>query len=76
MLKLASVVVLLSLFLIFIFQNATPITVDFLVWELQSPQAVVLFLVFFAGLTTGILLMLYLRRNKRKSVEAPPIRYS
>lgn len=76
MLKLASVVVLLSLFLIFIFQNAAPITVDFLVWELQSPRAVVLFLVFIAGLATGVLVMLYSRRNKRESVSRPPIRYS
>ncbi len=76
MLKLASAVVLLGLFLIFIFQNASLITVDFLVWELQSPQAVVLFLVFFAGFATGMLVMRYSRRNKRKGVSKPPIRYS
>ena len=76
MFKIATVVVLLSLFLIFTLQNASPITVDFLIWELQSPRAVVLFLVFFAGLATGVLLTLYRQRSKQKEVTRPPIRYN
>lgn len=76
MAKLISVVVLLGLFLIFVVQNAALIVVNFLVWEIESPQAMVLFLVFSAGLLTGILLTLYIRRRKRSTVSAPPIRYS
>lgn len=76
MIKLISLIALSTLFLIFILQNAAPIVVNFLVWEIESPRAVVLFLVFLGGLTSGILLMLYLRRSKRRSIEAPPIRYS
>lgn len=76
MLKLVSLVALATLFLVFILQNAAPVVVNFLVWEVESPRAVVLFLVFLAGLSSGILLTLYLRRGKKKPVEAPPIRYS
>lgn len=76
MAKLVSIIILSTLFLVFILQNAAPIVVNFLVWEVESPRAVVLFLVFLSGLVTGILLMLYLRRSKKKSIEAPPIRYS
>lgn len=76
MLKLVSLVVVATLFLIFILQNAAPVIVNFLVWEIESPRAVVLFLVFLGGLVSGILLMLYLQRSRRKSIGAPPIRYS
>lgn len=76
MAKLVSIIILSTLFLVFILQNAAPIVVNFLVWEIESPRAVVLFLVFLSGLVTGILLMLYLRRSKKRSIEAPPIRYS
>ena len=76
MLKLVSLIVVATLFLIFILQNAAPTVVSFLVWEVRSPRAVVLFLVFLGGLVSGILLMLYLRRGRKKAIEAPPIRYS
>ena len=76
MIKLVSVVVLLSIFILFIFQNASPTEVSFLVWEWQSSRAAMLIVVFLAGLTTGVLFMLYLGRNKRKSTSLPPIRYS
>ncbi|MGB3850935.1 MAG: LapA family protein [Tunicatimonas sp.] len=76
MTKLITAVVLLSLFLIFILQNAAPIVVDFLVWEVESPRAMVLFLVFLAGLLTGVLLTLFVRRKRKNTVSAPPIRYS
>ncbi len=74
--KLISVVILLSLFLVFIIQNAAPIVVNFLVWEVESPRALVLFLVFLAGLLTGVLTTLYVRRRKKNTISAPPIRYS
>ena len=74
--KLVSVVILLSLFLLFIIQNASRIVVNFLVWEWESSRALVLILIFLVGLTTGVLLMLYLGRHKRKSTTLPPIRYS
>ena len=76
MVKLVSVVVLLSLFLLFIIQNASRIEVNFLVWAWESSQAVVLILVFLGGLATGVLTMLYLGRNRRKSTTLPPIHYS
>jgi uncharacterized integral membrane protein len=76
MAKLITAVVLLSLFLIFILQNASPMVVDFLVWEVESPQAMVLFLVFLGGLLTGVLLTLFIRRKRKNTVSAPPIRYS
>ena len=76
MAKLITAVVLLSLFLIFILQNASPIVVNFLVWEVESPQAMVLFLVFLGGLLTGVLLTLFIRRKRKNTVSAPPIRYS
>ncbi len=76
MAKLVTLIVLATLLLVFILQNAAPVVVNFLVWEIESPRAVVLFLIFLGGLITGILLMLYLNRNKKKSIEAPPIRYS
>ncbi len=76
MAKLIAAVVLLSLFLIFILQNASPIVVNFLVWEVESPQAMVLFLVFLGGLLTGVLLTLFIRRKRKNTVSAPPIRYS
>ena len=76
MAKLITAVVLLSLFLIFILQNAAPIVVNFLVWEVESPQAMVLFLVFLGGLLTGVLLTLFVRRKRKNTISAPPIRYS
>ncbi len=76
MAKLVTAVVLLSLFLIFILQNAAPIVVNFLVWEIESPRAMVLFLVFLGGLLTGVLLTLFIRRKRKNTVSAPPIRYS
>jgi hypothetical protein len=36
----------------------------------------VLFLVFLAGLLTGVLLTLFIRRKRKNTVSAPPIRYS
>ena len=76
MAKLVSAVVLLSVFLLFIFQNASPMEVNFLFWQWEGSRAVVLILLFLAGLATGVLFMLYLGRNKRKSTSLPPIRYS
>ena len=76
MAKLITAVVLLSLFLIFILQNAAPIVVNFLAWEIESPRAMVLFLVFLGGLLTGVLLTLFIRRKRKNTVSAPPIRYS
>ena len=76
MAKLIALILVATLFLIFVLQNAAPIIVNFLVWEVESPRAVVLFLVFLGGLISGILLVLYLNRNKKKTIEAPPIRYS
>ncbi|MGB3776971.1 MAG: lipopolysaccharide assembly protein LapA domain-containing protein [Tunicatimonas sp.] len=76
MAKLITAVVLLSLFLIFILQNAVPIVVNFLAWEIESPRAMVLFLVFLGGLLTGVLLTLFIRRRRKNTVSAPPIRYS
>ena len=76
MLKLVSVVVLLSLFLLFIVQNASTMAVNFFIWEWESSRALVLILVFLTGLATGVLLLLFFRRNKRKPITAPPIRYS
>lgn len=75
MAKLISAIILLILFLIFILQNAALIVVNFLGWEIESPQAMVLFLVFLAGLLTGVLTTLYIRRKKKNTVSAPPIRY-
>lgn len=58
--------VLLSIVLIFIFQNTTRVSVNFLFWHIESSSAVLLFLVFLAGLTVGVLFTLYARRKKTK----------
>ena len=76
MTKLISILVLLSLFVLFIIQNASTIEINFLLWQLESSRAIVLILVFLSGLLSGVLSMLYLGRHRRKSTSLPPIRYS
>ena len=47
------IVVLLGVMAVFIAQNTATAEVDFLVWSIQLPRAIVYFLIFFAGAAVG-----------------------
>ena len=66
MLKLTIVIALLTLVVIFILQNTTTVAIDFLFWSLESPRALVFFLLYIAGLGSGVLITLYLQRKKSR----------
>ncbi len=48
-------IVLLSLFGLFILQNIASVTVNFLLWEIKLPRAILLLMTFFLGLGLGLL---------------------
>lgn len=76
MAKLIIAIALFVLSVLFIFQNTSMMEVNFLMWQWESSRALVLIGVFLAGLIIGALLLLFLKRNKRKSTSLPPIHYS
>jgi uncharacterized integral membrane protein len=51
--KIVLVLILLSLVLIFTFQNATVVEVRFLLWSLKASRVLIIFATFCAGLITG-----------------------
>ncbi|WKN41764.1 lipopolysaccharide assembly protein LapA domain-containing protein [Tunicatimonas pelagia] len=67
--RLIFVLLLLGLILTFILQNTSVTSVNFLFWYFESSRAVLLLLVFLAGLTVGTSFTLYLRRRKAMSSE-------
>lgn len=48
--------VLIALVIIFTLQNIQIVTVNFLLWDMSLPRAVMIFTVFLAGALTGFLL--------------------
>ena len=58
--------VLLAIFIIFILQNMASVTVNFLVFEMSMPRALLLSVTLLIGVLIGILLPFELQR-KRKS---------
>lgn len=58
-------IIILVLFLIFIFQNFTSITVRFLLYQVKMPTVILLALIFALGVLTGIFVP-YTFKKKRK----------
>ena len=66
--KIAMVVVLAGLCLIFIAQNIQVVTVSFLFWEISMSRAVLIFFALLTGFVIGWFLRSYLayRKDKRE----------
>jgi uncharacterized integral membrane protein len=58
-------IIILVLFLIFIFQNSTSITVRFLLYQVKMPTVILLVFIFALGVLTGIFVP-YTFKKKRK----------
>ncbi len=58
-------IIILVLFLIFIFQNFTSITVRFLLYQVKMPTVILLAFIFALGVLTGIFVP-YTFKKKRK----------
>ncbi len=50
------VLIIIILIAIFAFQNATPVTVAFLLWKFEASVAVLIFLCALAGVVVGMIL--------------------
>lgn len=64
--KLYSAAVLLVLLLTFVVQNSQTVNFDFLFWTFGLPRALMLLVIFLAGVVTGLLLVAS-RRDRRTS---------
>jgi len=60
-------VVLTAVIVMFAFQNLHPVPVSFLVWELQTPVALIAMVPLLAGLIVGGTVVLVRRRTKAKA---------
>ena len=62
-LYLAIVVVFVAALIIFVFQNTESVSVSFLTWAIDSPLALLVFVVYVLGALTGGSLYALLRRS-------------
>jgi lipopolysaccharide assembly protein A len=62
-LYLAIVVVFVAALIIFVFQNTGSVSVSFLTWAIDSPLALLVFVVYVLGAVTGGSLYALLRRS-------------
>lgn len=67
--KLVISIILLTVAILFVYQNTDLVSVDFLAWSVELSLALLVLFVFAAGLTLGWLLNSYLRfsRNRKKA---------
>ncbi|WP_020674557.1 lipopolysaccharide assembly protein LapA domain-containing protein [Geopsychrobacter electrodiphilus] len=65
--KLYLSLILLTLVLIFVMQNTETVVFNFLFWNFGLPRALLLLVVFVAGITTGLLLVASKRPSRSKN---------
>ena len=56
--------ILIILFLVFVIQNVSSVTVSFLIFDITMPRALVLSLTFAIGLLVGIFLPFEIKKHK------------
>jgi len=66
--KLVISLILAGLAIIFIIQNVAIVKISFLFWSIQMSQALLMFLLFAAGILAGWLLQSYFKRQKRTQI--------
>lgn len=64
--KIIIVLILLSLFLVFIFQNIETVSVSFLMFEINMPRALLLIITLAAGLIIGIFIPYEFKRSRSR----------
>jgi lipopolysaccharide assembly protein A len=69
-LYLVIVVLFVAALIIFVFQNTERVSVSFLTWAIDSPLAVLVFVVYVLGAMTGGSLYALLRRSVARSRRA------
>lgn len=70
--KLVTGIILLSITILFVYQNTDRVPVDFIAWSIDVSLALLVLVVFASGLAIGWLLNSYLRfsRNRKKMKDA------
>ena len=70
--KLVIGIILLSITILFVYQNTDRVPVDFIAWSVDVSLALLVLVVFVSGLAIGWLLNSYLRfsRNRKKMKDA------
>lgn len=70
--KLVIGIILLSITILFVYQNTDRVPVDFIVWSVDVSLALLVLVAFVSGLAIGWLLNSYLRfsRNRKKMKDA------
>jgi uncharacterized integral membrane protein len=63
-------VVLGILFLIFVFQNIQTVSVQFLVFEMNMPRALLLIITWIVGLLIGIFLPYEFKKSRKKQISS------
>jgi len=61
-------IILGILFLVFVFQNIQTVSVQFLIYEINMPRALLLIITWFVGLLIGIFLPYEFKKNRKRSV--------
>jgi uncharacterized integral membrane protein len=63
--RLITILVLIGLALLFIFQNVAIVEIQFLVWSTSMPRSLMILLILLTGIVIGWFLRSYLRYRKR-----------
>ena len=63
--RLITILVLIGLALLFIFQNVATVEIQFLFWSTSMPRSLMILLILMTGIVIGWFLRSYLRYRKR-----------
>jgi uncharacterized integral membrane protein len=61
--------ILILLFVVFLFQNLTPVTVNFFIFEISMPSSLLFIITLTFGLLIGFFLPLELKRQKKNKTD-------